>query len=91
MCLPEDSPGVRKAARSLVSCSRVVSGRGCLSLSTTLGPVLPPGTVARVLGQRGAVLGDPARSALLHGEAAPLAVQEALVRVTLRATPALLA
>src|SRR5262249_55439183 len=40
-------PGVRNAARSLASCSMVVSGRGCSSLSTMMGPALPPGPLHR--------------------------------------------
>ena len=53
--------------------------------------VMPSGTVESVLGQRGALVRDALRSPLLHGEAAPLAAQEALVRVPLHAAPALLA
>ena len=37
-------PGLRTNGLSLVSASSVVSGRGCSSLSTMIGPVLPPGT-----------------------------------------------
>ena len=53
---------------------------------------IPPGTVASVLGQRSAVVQARAvRLRALHGEAAALASQEALVRVPLRAGDALLA
>jgi uncharacterized protein YigA (DUF484 family) len=56
---------------------------------------LPPGTVARLLGQRSVVFrSDGAGNAdalLLHGEAARLAHQEALVRVPGEGPPALVA
>jgi uncharacterized protein YigA (DUF484 family) len=54
--------------------------------------VLAAGTVARLLGARDAVLRDrPADAALLHEEAAALAVRDALVRVPDGCAPALLA
>ena len=52
---------------------------------------VPPGTVAATLGRRRALVRDAVRTPLLHGEAAALAGREALVRVPLPDTPALLA
>jgi uncharacterized protein YigA (DUF484 family) len=53
---------------------------------------LPRGTVAALLGGRAAVFRDrPADAALLHAEAAPLALHEALIRVQIAGAPALLA
>jgi len=71
---------------------RLDSARLCIE-GGHLPPGIPPGTVAAVLGQRQALVRDARRRAepLLHGEAAALAGCEALVRVPLRAGPALLA
>lgn len=52
---------------------------------------VPPGTVAAALGRRRALVRDAVRTPLLHGEAAALAGREALVRVPLPDSPALLA
>jgi uncharacterized protein YigA (DUF484 family) len=53
---------------------------------------VPAGTVAALLGGRDVVFRDaPADAALLHAEAAPLAVHDALVRVGGNHAPALLA
>ncbi len=52
---------------------------------------VPPGTVTARLGRRETTLGEAHRDSLLHGEAAPLAQWEALVRVNLPGCPALLA
>lgn len=52
---------------------------------------IPPGTVSARLGRRETALGEAHRDPLLHGEAAPLAEWEALVRVNLPGGPALLA
>lgn len=52
---------------------------------------IPRGTIAEALGQRPAVMGPATPNAILHGEAAALAIEEALVRVPLRNGPALLA
>lgn len=52
---------------------------------------LPRGTVAAVLGQRLALVRAASPDARLHGEAVALASREALVRVPLRAAPAMLA
>jgi len=54
--------------------------------------LLPPGTVARLLGGRHAMFGEGGVDAvLLHGEAAPLARHQALVLVPGQGPPALLA
>ena len=52
---------------------------------------VPPGTVAARLGRRETLIGPAQRDPLMHGEAAALAQQEALVRVELGHGPALLA
>ena len=52
---------------------------------------IPRGTVDLVLGQRDALVRDAGVDRTLHGEAAPLTIREALVRVPLAAAPALLA
>lgn len=67
---------------------RLDSARLCIE-----GGHLPPGTVAAMLGQRQALVREARWRAepLLHGEAAALAGREALVRVPMRAGPALLA
>jgi uncharacterized protein YigA (DUF484 family) len=49
---------------------------------------LPPGTVERLLGNRDVRLRDaPADAVLLHGEAAPLARHDALLRVAIAGSP----
>jgi len=54
--------------------------------------ILPPGTVARLLDGRDALVGAPAEdAALLHGEAARLAGWDALARVPWGGPPCLLA
>lgn len=77
-CLHHDLPGLL-LLDSVRLCAEAEGGE------------LPPGTVDAVLGQRGALIRDAVRSPLLHGEAAALAAKEAIVRVPLRAGPALLA
>jgi uncharacterized protein YigA (DUF484 family) len=53
---------------------------------------LPRGTLAALFGGRAVVFRDrPADAALLHAEAAPLALHDALVRVQIAGAPALLA
>ena len=52
---------------------------------------IPLGTVAALLGQRDALVRDAGPDRTLHGEAAPLTIREALVRVPLASAPALLA
>ena len=53
------------------------------SANLCLGHRLPPGTAIRLLGQREVVFRDaPADALLLHGEAAPLARVDALVRIS---------
>ena len=42
-------PGLRTIGFSFVRPSSVVSGRGCSSLSTVIGPALPPGTDTGVI------------------------------------------
>ena len=80
-CLHHDAPGLL----------RVDSVRLCVEGELGDARPLPPGTVEATLGQRCVLLRDAVRSPLLHGEAAPLAAREALVRVPLEAAPALLA
>ncbi len=52
---------------------------------------VPPGTITARLGRRETALGEAHRDPLLHGEAAPLAQWEALIRLALPGCPALLA
>ena len=52
---------------------------------------VPPGVVDAALGRHGALVRAGAGGAVLHGEAAPLARHEALVRVRMTGPPALLA
>lgn len=70
---------------------RVEGARLCVEHKVEGAYLVPPGTVQAVLGQRCAVVRDAQLNPGLHGEAAPLARQEALVRVPLGAGPALLA
>jgi len=54
--------------------------------------ILPPGTVARLLGNRAVLFRDAGSDAvLLHGEAAQLALHDVLVRIPGEGPPALLA
>jgi len=52
---------------------------------------VPPGTVTARLGRRETALGEAHQDPILHGEAAPLARWEALIRLNLPGCPALLA
>ena len=52
---------------------------------------IPLGTINALLGQRDALVRDAGPDRTLHGEAAPLTIREALVRVPLATTPAILA
>ena len=80
-CLQHDLPGLL----------HVDSVRLCAEPPFEGATPVPAGTVAATLGQRDSLMRQAVRSPLLHGEAAPLAAQEALVRVPLRHAPALLA
>ena len=80
-CLADEGPGLL----------RVCSVRFCAEIDLPGAALLPPGTVDSTLGQRCSLLRDAVRDPALHGEAAPLARREALVRVPLTAGPALLA
>ena len=80
-CLHHDVPGLL----------RLDSVRLCAEAELPGAQTLPAGTVEQTLGQRAALFRNAVRNPLLHGEAAPLAHEEALVRVPLRAGPALLA
>jgi len=86
-CLQHDLPGLL----------RLDSVRLCAEAGHRAAPVVPgavrvpPGTVAAALGRRRALVRDAVRTPLLHGEAAALAGREALVRVPLPDSPALLA
>jgi uncharacterized protein YigA (DUF484 family) len=80
-CLQHDVPGLL----------RMESVRLCVEAELEGALPLPAGTADAVLGQRCALVRPGAPDPLLHGEAAPLARQEALVRVPLACGPALLA
>ncbi|MBV8915584.1 MAG: hypothetical protein JOZ05_21425 [Acetobacteraceae bacterium] len=80
-CLHHDLPGLL----------RIESVHLCAEIEFEGARPVPAGTIDAQLGQRCAVVREAARDALLHGEAAPLARQEALLRVPLAAGPALLA
>lgn len=81
-CLHHDLPGLL----------HLDSVRFCIEGEALVGATsVPPGTVAAALGRRRAVVRDAGRNAVLHGEAAALAGQEALLRVPLPDAPALLA
>jgi uncharacterized protein YigA (DUF484 family) len=89
LCAEAELPGVSHSLAPGVSHSLAPG------VSHSLAPgirLLPPGTVARVLGGRHAVFGEGgADAALLHGEASELARHEALVLVPGQGPPALLA
>lgn len=80
-CLQNDVPGLLRVESVLLSAESGLPGAAPLE----------PGTVDAVLGQRCAMVRDAGHDKRLHGEAAPLTVREALVRVPLKAAPALLA
>ena len=80
-CLQHDLPGLL----------RLESVRLCAEIDLSGAAIVPAGTVDAVLGQRGALVRDAVRDPVLHGEAAPLAKREALVRVPITSGPALLA
>ncbi len=80
-CLQDDVPGLL----------RLDSVRLCAEIILPGAAAIPPGTVDAVLGQRCALVRDAAPDPALHGEAAPLARKEALVRVPLAAGPAMVA
>lgn len=80
-CLQNDIPGLL----------RVESVRLAAEGSLPGAAALEAGTVDAVLGQRAALIRDAGRDRNLHGEAAPLTIREAIVRVPLASTPALLA
>jgi len=80
-CLQHDVPGLL----------RVEGVRLCAEPPLDGAHLIPAGTVDAVLGQRCALVREAVRNPLLHGEAAPLARQEALLRVPLACGPALLA
>lgn len=80
-CLQNDVPGLLRVESVRLSAEGPVPGASTLD----------PGTVDVVLGQRCALVRDAGPHKALHGEAAPLTVREALVRVPLATAPALLA
>lgn len=80
-CLQNDIPGLLRVESVRLSAESPIPGAATLDA----------GTIERLLGQRHALVGDAGPNAALHGEAAPLTVREALVRVPLTAVPALLA
>ena len=74
--------------------SLLVVDAAALASEAADGPMrrLPPGAVRRLLGNRAVVFRDDGEdTGLLHGEAAPLARHDALVRVPCRGGPTLLA
>jgi hypothetical protein len=79
-CLQHDVPGLL----------RLESVRLCAETAFAGAALLPAGTVEALLGHRTALVRDAGRDFSLHGEAAPLACREALVRVPLAAAPAML-
>ena len=80
-CLQNDIPGLLRVESVRLSVECTIAGTATLDR----------GTVDAVLGQRLALVRDAGRDKHLHGEAAPLTVREALVRVPLASAPALLA
>ena len=80
-CLQNDIPGLLRVESVRLSAESPVSGAATLD----------PGTIDGLLGQRLALVRDAGPNPALHGEAAPLTVREALIRVPLNAAPALLA
>jgi len=86
-CLQHDLPGLLR-----LDSVRLCAEAGHRATPAVPGAVrVPPGTVAAALGRRRALVRDAVRTPLLHGEAAALAGREALVRVPLPDSPALLA
>jgi uncharacterized protein YigA (DUF484 family) len=80
--------GLDAAALCVESPEHAVASHGGLERARAL----PPGTVDRLLGARAVLVRDrPGDTGLLHGEAAPLARIDALVRMPLAGPPALLA
>ncbi len=79
-CLQHDVPGLL----------RLESVRLCAEFPLAGAALLAPGSVDALLGHRTALVRDAARDFSLHGEAAPLACREALIRVPL-AGPAMVA
>lgn len=84
-CLHNDVPGLLRVESVRLAAEGALPGAARL----------PSRTVDAVLGQRDALVRETGpqmgRDTWLHGEAAPLAVQEALVRLRLPTGPALLA
>ena len=80
-CLHNDIPGLLRVESVRLSAECPIPGIA----------MLDPGTVDSQLGQRDAVVRNPGADKRLHGEAAPLAIREAIIRVPLAAAPALLA
>ena len=87
-CLQHDLPGLLRLD-SVRLCAE--AGQQGLAPAVPGAVPVPPGTVAATLGRRRALVRDAVRTPLLHGEAAALAGREALVRVPLPDSPALLA
>jgi uncharacterized protein YigA (DUF484 family) len=87
-CLQHDLPGLLRLD-SVRLCAE--AGQHGVTPAIPGSVRVPPGTVAATLGRRRALVRDAVRTPLLHGEAAALAGREALVRVPLPASPALLA
>ena len=94
-CLQNDIPGLLRVESVRLSVESAVPGAAAQSAaaqSAVAGAApLDPGTVEALLGQRAALVRDAGPNPALHGEAAPLTVREALVRVPLTTAPALLA
>jgi hypothetical protein len=80
-CLQNDIPGLLRVESVRLSAESPLPGAATLDL----------GTIDGLLGQRLALVRDAGPNQALHGEAAPLTVREALIRVPLAAAPALLA
>ena len=80
-CLQHDVPGLL----------RLESVRLCAEVALDGAAPVPPGTVESALERRFALVRDASYDPALHGEAAPLARREALVRVPIAAGPALIA
>ena len=80
-CLQDDGPGLL----------RLDAIRLCVEVELAGASRVPDGTVDAVLGRRCVLVRDAVPDPVLHGEAAPLARKEALVRVPLSAGPALVA
>ena len=80
-CLQNDIAGLLRVESVRLSAESGIAGAARLD----------PGTVEAMLGQRCALVRDAGPDKVLHGEAAPLTVREALIRVPLTSGPALLA